>query len=446
MRGIKASFGSGLRRVNTMDSLIFKVERCQWAAKYITFYRLHVAYILVLSCVGTFVLWVVPLSTSERMPLISALYTSVSVLASTGLQTVDSRSLVDSHNCFLMVLMLLGSQMITSLWPVFVRRYYFHLGMKQLSLVRIQQQMSRHDDVPDSEMTMSHENTGQVSEEKLESFGWEEHSQAEAPADKQLPEAYNLSSNAERQKNLIKPWRSQSLPEAEWQKNLIRHLRSTSFSSAVELQDHFAKSSKSYSVTYETEVSCQPAYHLKSCSIDSEPKVRRYLREWEKQETIFVDAQQALLTLEYRALVALSWAAVNYLFTVALIGFLLNSLYFLSVGNREVRILKSRGLKPYFYAMFTSLSLFTNSGYSMTNDSFIPFASSSWLLLLYAFLASAGNTLYSPLIRLLVWVLSPGQKLIASYFQAVNTRNAGGLVVGLAQLAPALLFLFAVCM
>ncbi|KAG6542447.1 hypothetical protein Mapa_016137 [Marchantia paleacea] len=227
-----------------------------------------------------------------------------------------------------------------------------------------------------------------------------------------------------------------------------------------------------------------------------------YAEELERKERVFVDAQQALRTLEYRALVALSGVIVRYLFAVSILGFVMGVIYFVTFGGHDMRLLENRGINPYFYAMFTSISAFSNTGYCMTNDNMIPFIRSSAFLFLYAVLASVGNTLYGPVMRFLVWVcykrapdkeksvydyllkhprrcytylfpryqtlwlvgvyflitgfqvffmcllewrnafdgLSSMEKLVAGFYQGVSSRNAGGLAVNLAQLAPALLF------
>ncbi|OAE21803.1 hypothetical protein AXG93_2550s1420 [Marchantia polymorpha subsp. ruderalis] len=412
--------------------MVFRVQRCQLAEEYVTFYRLHMAYILFLSCLGTFILWLIPLNNSKRMPLISALYTSVSVVASTGLQTVESASLTYTHYIILVFLMMLANPITTSLLPLFVRRYYFHLCIKQYALERSQlHKLEQHE----LEMTNHRENEMKINEDKvgkLESF--------HEPDDKQPAKTQIVNSS-----------RMMTNSDAE--------------------------------------------FYLSS--------LLDYAEELERKERVFVDAQQALRTLEYRALVALSRVIVRFLFAASTVGFVLGVIYFVSVGGHEKKLLEKRGINPYFYAMFTSFSAFSNTGYCMTNDNMLPFVRSSAFLLLYAVLASVGNTLYGPLMRFLVWVcykrapdkeksvydyllkhprrcytylfpryqtlwlvgvyflltgfqlffmsllewgnalggLTTMEKLAAAFYQGVSTRNAGGLAVNLSQLAPALLFI-----
>uniref|UniRef100_A0A0E0KUX8 HKT11 transporter n=1 Tax=Oryza punctata TaxID=4537 RepID=A0A0E0KUX8_ORYPU len=68
-------------------------------------------------------------------------------------------------------------------------------------------------------------------------------------------------------------------------------------------------------------------------------------------------------------------------------------------------LLKSKEINMYTFCIFTAVSSFANCGFTPLNSSMQPFRKNWVLLLLVIPQILAGNTLFSPLLRLSVWVL-----------------------------------------
>ncbi|CAO2036423.1 unnamed protein product [Urochloa humidicola] len=176
--------------------------------------------------------------------------------------------------------------------------------------------------------------------------------------------------------------------------------------------------------------------------------------------------------------------------------------------NSDARqILQSKGIKICTFAVFTAVSSFANCGFTPLNSSMQAFTKNSVLLLLVIPQILAGNTLFSPLLRLSVWALGKVsgkqeyahilkhpeetgykylhtqrnsvyifltvtglillqvicifcfewdsnafermnwfKKLVSSLFQSVNTRQAGEAAVDISTFSSPTLLLFAIVM
>uniref|UniRef100_A0A0D9ZQE2 HKT11 transporter n=1 Tax=Oryza glumipatula TaxID=40148 RepID=A0A0D9ZQE2_9ORYZ len=141
-------------------------------------------------------------------------------------------------------------------------------------------------------------------------------------------------------------------------------------------------------------------------------------------------------------------------------------------------VLKSKEINMYTFCIFTAVSSFANCGFTPLNSNMQPFRKNWVLLLLVIPQILAGNTLFSPLLRLCVWVLGkvsgkaeyayilqhPGETgykhlhvrrnsvyIVLSVtglilLQSVNTRQAGESILDISTLSPSTLLLFAVVM
>lgn len=170
-------------------------------------------------------------------------------------------------------------------------------------------------------------------------------------------------------------------------------------------------------------------------------------------------------------------------------------------------LLKSKNIKIWTFAIFTAVSSFVNCGFTPVNDNTSIFRKNPGFLLLVIPQILAGNTLFTPLLRLSIWALGrvsrreeytyilqyPGetgytfmqqqknainmvltavgitllqmmllwyfgwdsnpleglnwfQKLVCMMFKSVNTRHAGEAVIDISNLSPAILVLFALFM
>ncbi len=102
----------------------------RWLLRHLTFYRLHAAYFMVLACVGAGLLWLCRrrerVGGSDGSPkLLDCVFAAVSALTVTGLLTVRVRDFSTLGMLVLLILMVLGSHVFTSLLPLYVRRFHF---------------------------------------------------------------------------------------------------------------------------------------------------------------------------------------------------------------------------------------------------------------------------------------------------------------------------------
>ncbi|KAG0607285.1 hypothetical protein M758_8G016300 [Ceratodon purpureus] len=80
---------------------------------------------------------------------------------------------------------------------------------------------------------------------------------------------------------------------------------------------------------------------------------------------------------------------------------------FSSKGSSTVRgLYKAEGIHPVFTAIFLSISAFSNTGLSPLDDNMVPFAASPLVLVPLAALILAGNCMFPPTLRFIIWGLS----------------------------------------
>ncbi|XP_020420763.1 sodium transporter HKT1 isoform X2 [Prunus persica] len=207
---------------------------------------------------------------------------------------------------------------------------------------------------------------------------------------------------------------------------------------------------------------------------------------------------------KYNSIRFLGYVVLGYLLVVHIGGSILVSLYFTLVPSAR-HVLEKKGIEIPTFAVFTTVSTFSNCGFVPTNENMIVFKNNSGLLLLLLPQLLLGNTLYPACLRFLIWVLekitkrvefsymlknykdmgyshmlsslrsfllaitvlgfivvqvtlfcamewkseamdglTAYQKFVASIFQTMNSRHAGESVIDLSVISPAILVLFVV--
>ncbi|BFG14379.1 hypothetical protein CerSpe_006530 [Prunus speciosa] len=210
--------------------------------------------------------------------------------------------------------------------------------------------------------------------------------------------------------------------------------------------------------------------------------------------------------IKYNSIRFLGYVVLGYLLVVHIGGSILVSLYFTLVPSAK-HVLEKKGIEIQTFAVFTTVSTFSNCGFVPTNENMIVFKNNSGLLLLLLAQLLLGNTLYPACLRFLIWVLekitkrvefsymlknykdmgyshllsslrsfllaltvlgfivvqvilfcamewkseamdglTAYQKFVASIFQTMNSRHAGESVIDLSVISPAILVLFVVMM
>ncbi|RWR75212.1 putative cation transporter HKT7 [Cinnamomum micranthum f. kanehirae] len=210
--------------------------------------------------------------------------------------------------------------------------------------------------------------------------------------------------------------------------------------------------------------------------------------------------------LRYRCLRYLNSVVLGFLLVVLVAGSS-SILVYLSLVSSAREVLKKKHIQMQIFAVFTTVSTFTNCGFIPTNENMIIFQKNSGLLLLLIPQVLFGNTLFLPCLRLVMWLLrrltkrvefdyilkNPGefgydhllpgvqclfltctvfgfivvqsilfcslewhadalsglssyQKIVGALFQSVNSRHAGESMVDISTLSSAILVLYVVMM
>ena len=102
-----------------------------WIEKRITFYRIHFACFVLIDLIGTLFIYFGPKGPQGPISFIDALYSATSAVTVTGLTPVYLNVYSTTDLVVMIVMVALGSQIFTSLIPVWVRRYYFHQYLQE---------------------------------------------------------------------------------------------------------------------------------------------------------------------------------------------------------------------------------------------------------------------------------------------------------------------------
>ncbi|KAI9726097.1 MAG: low affinity potassium transporter [Chrysothrix sp. TS-e1954] len=109
--------------------------------------------------------------------------------------------------------------------------------------------------------------------------------------------------------------------------------------------------------------------------------------------------------IEYRALKLLTTVLVVYYFGFHLLGLFCYLPWILHSGNRKGN-LRSDGINPAWWGVFTPASMFNDLGMTLTPDSMDSFSNAVFILLLGSFLIIVGNTGFPCMLRFVIWSCS----------------------------------------
>ena len=127
------------------------------------------------------------------------------------------------------------------------------------------------------------------------------------------------------------------------------------------------------------------------------------------RNSTFVDLteeqREELGGIEYRALKTLAWILMIYYIGFFLLAFVI-LIPWIVRNERYSGVVRQAGSSPTWWGFFTSMSLFTDLGFTLTPDSMISFQRAVLPLVLGTFLIIAGNTGFPCLLRLSIWIAS----------------------------------------
>lgn len=107
--------------------------------------------------------------------------------------------------------------------------------------------------------------------------------------------------------------------------------------------------------------------------------------------------------IEYRSLKLLAKVLVGYYVFFHLFGIVCLLPWIHSMGSYKDYV-KSIGVDPTWWAIYTSQTMFNDLGFTLTPDSMISFQRATFVLLITAFLIVIGNTGFPCMLRLIIWI------------------------------------------
>ena len=127
------------------------------------------------------------------------------------------------------------------------------------------------------------------------------------------------------------------------------------------------------------------------------------------RNSTFVDLteeqREELGGIEYRALKTLAWILIIYYMGFFAIAFVINVPWIVTSATYS-SVVREVGESPTWWGFFTSMSLFTDLGLTLTPDSMISFQKAILPLILGIILIIAGNTGFPCFLRLSIWISS----------------------------------------
>ncbi|CAO2815732.1 unnamed protein product [Amaranthus hypochondriacus] len=128
--------------------------------------------------------------------------------------------------------------------------------------------------------------------------------------------------------------------------------------------------------------------------------------------------------LKYNCLKTLGYVVLGYHVIIHAIGIILVTMY-ISLTPSAKHVLESKGLVLQTFSFFVIISTFSNCGYIPTNENMIVFRKNSGLLLILIPQIFLGNTLFSPCLRLVIWVLERFTKKKEYNYMLNNYKEMG---------------------
>ncbi|CZT20370.1 related to potassium transporter TRK-1 [Ramularia collo-cygni] len=120
-----------------------------------------------------------------------------------------------------------------------------------------------------------------------------------------------------------------------------------------------------------------------------------------RRSTVSVD-WDAIGGIEYRSLKLLLKIVIGYFVGIHLFGVICLIPWIHNAPSKYTDYLKTQGQNKTWWAIYSSQTMVSNLGFTLTADSMISFADATWPMLVLSFLAYAGNTCYPVFLRLLI--------------------------------------------
>ncbi|KAF4590366.1 low affinity potassium transporter [Pleurotus pulmonarius] len=413
-----------------------------WASVrgHLNFYRIHVLTFTLLPLFFSGIFYAS--NGRQHVDYVDALFMCVSAFTNCGLETVELSYLTPWQQVLIFVQMCMGSPVVVSWLIVLVRRYHFAKTFQTAIAASATDDLLRprdsrtfvHHDHLDAVPELSRE----VTEESRASTGYHARPEIEGENEKIGIHQTNLDHPVSiLQKPGITPHHSSSKDAKEETPPLDGSLSRKG--GRPEIQPY------------------QPP-----------PSYLRFNPVIGRNSTFYLQSEEQLIELggvEYRALNALLILVPCYHIGLQLIAFIILAPYISTHkwSSNFVPPQVHRRIPPPWFALFQSISSYTNNGMSLVDQSMVPFQRAYVMVMVMAFLILAGNTCFPIFLRFLMFTdwfffvildidnpdlatIPIGLKCFIGILQAVSIRTAGVATVAMSSIAPAVKVLYVVMM
>ncbi|CAI5473324.1 unnamed protein product [Closterium sp. Yama58-4] len=454
--GAAVSMASSAWRAVAPPPLMRGVALPAWLKRRVTFYRLHMLCFVIVILAFTLVFCVAPSGPAGKISFIDALFNVTSCVCLAGLITVDVGVFTDGTNVARLLLMFMGSQVVTSLVPVLVRRYYFHRYLARAGLLQTQPSASNYDlkashTAASASQAAQHGAGGEGGDggggeggdggggnmsgnngawiegqrlrlalEALRSQQQQQPQQEEQEAaatrrssldlfTSRLPRATSLNQSALRAHSL--PHAPALLPFLGGLEHRARQRRSGRLSRESSVTGTSLEGDLEFADIADADAD---GYGFADGYADA--MVDEWLTAAQPSELRF---------LELRALETLSWLVPAFLATSLLTAFLL-LLLIVSISASAKANLQANSVNSVFFCAFHAMSTFSNTGAALLNDNLMGFVRAPALIIVTSLFILIGNTMYPPTLRALLLLLrrfSRGDKRFVYSYLLVHPRK-----------------------
>ncbi|KAI1071506.1 hypothetical protein LB507_005412 [Fusarium sp. FIESC RH6] len=162
-------------------------------------------------------------------------------------------------------------------------------------------------------------------------------------------------------------------------------------------------------------IGSQTTPHPRSVHSTSQQKQQPEVPFLSRQATIGRNSQFKNLTehdrevlggIEYRTLKLLFKIVTSYFFGLHIFGAICLIGWIHTANSKYTDVLATAGQDKTWWGFYSSQTMLSNLGFTLTPDSMISFRDAKWPMILMSFLAFAGNTLYPVFLRLTIWTMS----------------------------------------
>ncbi|EME42197.1 hypothetical protein DOTSEDRAFT_175094 [Dothistroma septosporum NZE10] len=327
----------------------------------LNFYRLHLLYFLAVIIISSGVLYGSGTS-AYHLPYIDAISLTTSAMCNVGLNTVNLGDLNRFQQTVLFILMLMGDLTIVTISVVVVRRYFFSRSIDKLvkdstTGRRLAEDIERQHGQQNGAPASHKAPTRPQNQHRTDRASWT----SSRENDRLVPRSHLRGYGS-----FWTPWSGDNLSNA-WKtirpgkvRNLAEKHRYLSFEPDLDYKGRFISLSQ--------------------------------------------EQRDELGGVEYRALRVLTWLLPAYTaFWILLIVVIATPYVATSSAGDTVRTSQPGNLDPSWWAIFTAVSSYSNTGLNLLNQNMIPFARNYLLLIVFGTATIVGNTLYPVLLRLLIW-------------------------------------------